>query len=271
MTAVDFVMNCYERTYRDVLRPGYVSEVAGSQGYRFGSITVLVNNVAERADAEVRAKRLLAEDSSVGRVLFVSDHLGRALRTTGLRHQDLRRAPHFSDCALVAVTLDGPDWLVYWDADVRLVHPGDWVDPTLKAIEADARLVVGNPNWAGDGSSEREALWRRGDFGIGYGFSDQVFLARRSELGRPIYRNVAPASWRYPMAHIEPVFEQRVDAWMRRTGRLRTTFLPVTYFHPDHGRTTYPPERVVDRVRRPVYKRLEQLAGRMSSHPAMRA
>jgi hypothetical protein len=141
----------------------------------------------------------------------------------------------------------------------------------LARIEADPRLVVGNPNWAADGSAEADALCRQGEFAIGYGFSDQVFLARRSELGRPIYRNVAPASWRYPMAHVEPVFEQRVDAWMRRTGRLRATFLPVTYYHPDHGRATYPPETVVDRVRRPLYKRLEQLAGRMSSHPAMRA
>jgi hypothetical protein len=270
-TEVDFLVNCFDRNYKRVLTPGFVTGLAESQQYPFKSITVLVNNVADRTDAEERARRLLVEDSRVTRVSFVADNLMRALRATGLREYHLRRAPHYTDYALVAVTLDGPDWLLYWDADVSLTGSADWVSPTLAAMGRDETLVVGNPGFLPEGLPEREALRIDGPYAIGYGFSDQVFLARRSDLARPIYRKIAPASWRYPMANIEQVFEERIDAWMRRTGRLRVTYLPVTYVHADLGRGYYSSPQRRDRVRRRVMGGFVRLASRVSAHPALRA
>jgi hypothetical protein len=270
-TEVDFLVNCFERSYKRVLTPGFVTGLAESQQFPFNSITVLVNNVADRADAEERAGRLLVEDSRVTRVSFVADNLMRALRATGLTEHHLRRAPHYTDYALVAVTLDGPDWLLYWDADASLTRSADWLSPTLAAINRDETLVVGNPRFLPEGLPEREALRIDGLFAIGYGFSDQVFLARRSDLARPIYRKFAPASWRYPMANIEPVFEQRIDAWMRRTGRLRATYLPVTYLHADLGQGYYSMPQLGDRIRRHAMNGFVRLASHVSANPALRA
>lgn len=264
--SVEFVVNCYERTYRGVLRPGFVQGLAAQQHYSFAGISVLVNNVDDRRDAELRAA-----DCGADRVVFVQDRLQEALRRTGLvRRRHLRRLQHFTDCCLVAVTLEGPEWLCYWDADAALHEPTDWLSPALKYAHTHPEIAVMNPNNWHLELAEREALQIDGDMAIGYGFSDVAFLARRSEFAQPVYRYFAPAAWRYPLAHVEPIFEQRVDAYMRRTGRLRATYLPAVVTHPDRVGLNYPPTGVREWLRRWVF-RVVARALRPSQHPAVRA
>jgi hypothetical protein len=268
---VELVVNCYERTYREVLAAGFMSRLVDDQLHEFAVVTVLVNNVADRADALARAQQILDSDSPVTRVEFVADHLAAALRRTGLRAGQLKRLPHFTDCCLVAVTLDGPDWIVYWDSDARLERPADWISPTLSRLSRDPSLVIGNPdNWH-VGLARREALVVDDEFAIGFGFSDVAFLARRSVLAAPIYRHVAPASWRYPLAHIEPIFEQRVDAWMRRTGKQRATFLGVGITHAGEVGTNYPATGLRARSRAALFRRAGRLLSAVSTHPAVTA
>jgi len=265
VTDVDFVVNCYERTYRDVLRPGFVRDLAAQQKYPFASVTVLINNVGDPSDAE-----RLARACDVDRVLFVADQLEGALHRTGLSHRHLRRLGHFTDCCLVAVTLDGPEWLCYWDADAALREPHDWITPSLGYAASHPEVAVLNPNNWHEGLAEREALLVEGDIAVGYGFSDVAFLARRSEFGRPIYRHVAPASWRYPLAHVEAIFEQRLDAYMRTKGRLRATYLPATVTHPDSVGVNYPDLGVRERGRARAFRAVQR-GLRKVQHPAVRA
>lgn len=266
MSEVDFVVNCYERTYRDVLGAGYVRRLAGRQGFPFASVTVLVNNVRDRADAE-----RLAASCDVDRVVFVADALPAALARTRFPRRHLRRLPHFTDCCLAAATLAGPEWFCYWDAEADLREPHDWISPTLSFMQTNPQVGVGNPNTWLEGLAVREALRIDGDIAVGYGFSDVAFLARRSDLGSPIYGKVAPASWRYPLAHVEPIFEQQVDAWMRRTGRQRATYLPATVTHPDEVGGNYPAAGLRERIRGRLMRSVGQRASRISAHPAMRA
>ena len=267
---IDFVVNCYERTYRDVLRPGFVADLARQQGVSFASVTVLVNNVGDRGDAERIAKQLLtAPGSGVTRTLFVADEIGRALHLAGLKPRHIARLPHFSDCCLVAATIDGPDLLVYWDADATLDQPHNWITPSLAYLAGHPAVAIANPdNWH-KGLAVREALCVDGAFAIGYGFSDVAFLARRSELRGRIYREFAPAAWRYPMAHIEPIFEQRVDGYMRRHRRLRATYLGAVVRHLDPAGLNYPTPGFRGRARRKAFHHLGRLAS-LSHHPAMR-
>ena len=175
---VDFAVNCYERTYREVLAPGFIALVlAAQQQFPFSTITALVNNVNDRIDAERLAAR-----AGVSRVVFVEDRLAVALAQTGLRPRHLARLPHFTDCCLVAATLDGPEWLAYWDAEATLDEPHDWITPSLTYMADHPEIAVANPdNWH-EGLAAEEALRIDGQFAIGYGFSDVAFLARRSEL-----------------------------------------------------------------------------------------
>lgn len=269
MTDVDLVINCYERTYRDVLQAGFLGERIAQQEYDFAEVTVLVNNVTDSRDARERADRLVASGVAT-RVELVAEHFSRALTATGLKARHLGRLPHFTDCCLVAMTLSGPDWVVYWDADATLAEANDWITPTLEYMSSYPDIVVGNPNnWLG--VARAEALSIDGDFAVGFGFSDVAFMARRMDLARPIYRKIAPASWRYPLAHVEPIFEQRVDAWMRRSGRKRATYLPATVRHPETVGVNYPRAGLRERVRAKAQHNIATLAGRVSSHPSMRA
>ena len=248
MADVDLVVNCFERTYREVLGGELLSEIAAENRFAFASRTVLVNNVGDRADAQRRAEAAVAR-GAIDRVVFVVDELDGALARTGLTREDLGRVAHYSDAPLVAVALAGAPWLVYWDADVHLREAIDWISPSIELLERDARVLVANPNWV-DATLEREAVAQAGDFTLGQGFSDQLFLARRSDLAAPIYRQRCLALYRYPLSHVADVFEARVDAHMRHAGLLRATFRPATYVHPSEGAgASYPPESLQERLR----------------------
>jgi hypothetical protein len=249
MTAeIDLVTNVYERSYRDVLQPGWFPAIEDQNRRRFARRTALINNVEDRADAIHRAEGLVEQGELDGYAL-VDDLLPRALDATGLTRKDLGRTARYTDCALVAVTMPGSPWLLYWDAGIRLREPANWLDPTVELMNADRRILVGNPTWT-DPTLERETLEWRGDFAIGLGFSDQVFLARRDDLARPIYQQRCAALYRSPVAHIGRIFEARVDAWMRHHDRVRATYTKATYVHPaETAGASYPAESLMDRVR----------------------
>jgi hypothetical protein len=150
---------------------------------------------------------------------------------------------------LVAVTLKGSGYLLYWDAEVRLQKPVNWVCPAIELMGRDARIFVANPNWCWRPTLQRETLWEGEGFAFGYGFSDQLFLARGDELSRPIYGHRCLASLRYPLAHVEYTFENRVDAYMRTHRRLRATYLAAVYEHPQSEGAGYPGISCGERVR----------------------
>jgi hypothetical protein len=243
---VDLCVNCYERTYRDVLSPGFFATLVDDHGRRFERRTAIVNNVDDRVDVEARALRL-KEAGELDAWYFVEDHIDVALRRVGLTPADLGRAPYFTDWGLVMVTVPGPDWMVHCDPEVRMRRPCDWVTPSIELMERDHRVMVANPRWHAPtphhDTLARESLEDAGAFALGLGFSDQLFLARRSELAAPIYKQRCLAMRRYPMANVSPSFEARVDAWMRHHDRLRASFRDATYAHPDTIGAGYPARR----------------------------
>lgn len=248
MSEVDLVINTFERNYRDVLRRGFFPAIEEQNRFRFAARVALINNVADRAAAADRAETLLAT-GEIDRYHFVDERLASALQLTGLTRRDLGRIPHYSDCALVAVTLPGSPWLLYWDADVHLRESVDWLSPALELSARDPRIMAANPAWWRGGVG-RETIETTGPFALGHGFSDAVFLGRRADFARPIYRERCLASLRYPLAHIAADFEQRVDAYMRTHRRLRATHIGAVYEHPETEGAGYPAASAVERIRR---------------------
>jgi hypothetical protein len=247
--AVDLVINTWERTYRDVLAPGVFTGIAAQSRFPFAGRVALLNNIDDLDDARRRAQALI-DTGELTAFHVVEDELDAALATTGLTRRDLARAPHYTNCAIVAVTVAGSPWLVYWDAEVELREPVDWITPSIALIERDARVLVANPNqWnhpePGPGNVEL-----RDGFAIGRGFSDQLFLARRADLARPIYGERHLAGLRYPMANVTRVFEQRLDCHMRRHGLLRASHLGSAYVHPPaEAGASYPGQTRAERAR----------------------
>jgi hypothetical protein len=241
--AVDFVVNTFERTYRTVLAPGFMEGVIRSHCFPFAKRVLLINNVEDR-DGAARMAQTLRQRGEITEFYFVSDLLDATLRAAGLTRKEIEPNVHYTDCSLVAIFLKGSDYVVYCDADVRLKPPCDWISPSLSIMERDPRIAVTNPNWQQQTLAAEAREFENG-FGIGYGFSDQLYMVRRSEFAQPIYSFNAPISLRYPMSECGRIFEQRVDSYMRVKRRMRATFTAVSYEHKDHA--SYP--RLTSRTR----------------------
>lgn len=254
--AVDLVVNTFERTYRRALVPGAVAAIAQANRHPFARRVVLINNVTDRAHAAHLGQQLV-EAGEVDEFRFVEEHVGEALAGVDLTEDELQPLLHYSDAPLVAATMSGSPWMLYWDPEARLLAPADWVGPALELMRRDPRVMVANPSWeAADARGrrpgvEREAIATRDGFALGEGFSDQVFLAERRTLAAPIYRQRCIARIAYPAAHKAHVFEARVDAHMRHHARLRATSLAATYTTEgaDGEGSTYPPHGPAETVR----------------------
>lgn len=229
---VDFVINVYERTYRLALDPQRFRDLVEQHCYPFALRTVLLSGITDEEAAQGMGDELVARGLA-DRVVSVAAHREAAYRRIAFDHDQLGDLAPFVDFAVVAVCLDGPDWVLHWDVEVDLRAPVDWVSPSLALMARNERVRVTNPDW-GSGTLHGETDEEAGDFALGGGFSDQAFLARRSDLGVPIYTQRCTASWRYPMAARGAIFEARVDAYMRHAGWLRGTYRLATYDHPDN-------------------------------------
>ena len=247
-SSVDFIVNTFERTYPKVLSPGYIQEMVDDHCYPFVRRVVLINNVENRADAEEMARSRQAT-GEITEYYFVADLLDRTLREAELVLTDLQPTIHYTDWALTAIFLQGSDFVVHCDADVRMKEPQDWITPSLDLMARDGRIAVANPNWTKD-TLNQEARELQGEFGIGYGFSDQLFLVRRSEFAQPIYKFHAPISLRYPLSASGRIFEQMADSYMRVNGRMRATLVAATYIHGADEGGTHPRLKGIAKLRR---------------------
>jgi hypothetical protein len=261
MTDVDYVINVFERSYREVLKPGSLRARSAEHCYPFRRIVVLVNNVDDREHVSAMLEALLAS-GEITEAHFVCDWLDHALSVTNLSRDEIRSSIHYTDCSLVAVVLAGSPYLLYSDADVHLTEPADWISPSLELMHTDHRVAVANPEWT-PSTLHQETRERSGDFALGYGFSDQLYLLRRDEFARPIYKHSALVSWRYPLCHRAPVFEQRVDAYMRCFRRLRATSTRVAYRHTGDEGAGYSNMAQFDRWRRRFMHGVMWLASKM--------
>lgn len=260
---VDLVVNCFERTYRDVLAPGFFCQVVRDCQFRFAQRTVLLNNIEDME----HALRMAEERISMGeidRFFLVEDLLPEALRMVGMTRRELGRLAHYSNWAFAALVVPGSDYMVHWDAEIRMVQPFNWIEPSMRLMQADSRIAVANPLWK-DGDSAREFRERAGDFSLSYGFCDQVYLMNRREFAHPIYRHWVPIALRYPVAHIGRYFEQMVDSYLRVTGRYRATLMTARYIHPVAEGAAYPRDikaRTLFALKRGAVRAMRSFPGR---------
>jgi hypothetical protein len=234
------VVNCFERTYRQVLTEGFFPSIEADNLVRFASRTVVINNVDDRAEAARLADARVAS-GEIDRWAFVADHIEEAMGQLQVDPASLGVAPWFTDWVFVAVCLPGPEYVLLWDADVRLSTPHDWLSPATALLSRDPRVLVANPMAANETHLLKQwSFDRSGEFTLSYGCSDQVMLGRRRELAAPIYGERTLSRLRFPLAHVTYIFEARIDSYMRRHDRARATYPRVTYEHRQEDRVSYP-------------------------------
>ncbi len=250
---VDLIINVYEKTYRNVCCAGFFRNVENQNKFAFANKILLISNVDDPIDAETRAHKLI-EAGEITSFFHISDYADIALHASGLSYDDLGRIPYYSLAPLVSLVIPGNDWFLYWDAEIFMNSSCNWIRPSIEFMINNPRTLVANPKWLKCDTIYDEAIEIVGDFAISYGFSDQCYLARKSDLARPIYHYWCPISYRYPLAHISPNFEQRVDAFMRKTNRTRLTYLLAGYRHPENEGESYPGMCIAEHFMLLLYK-----------------
>lgn len=243
---VALVVNAFERNIEKVLRLGFFPGIERQNRCHFAERTLLINNVMDPARARDRAVRIF-DSGEISSVHFVDSHIDNVLATLGLSKGEFGRLLHHSDCALVAPFITSSSYLLYWDADILLDCPVDWVEGAIDLLESQPSIFCVTPRPCWWDSSRELTVSNRSGFALGYGFSDQIFLVRTDELRQPIYRESCPASARYPASHVAATFEQRLDSYMRRNHRLRAVFLNSVFDH--QGRSWYWPRNIPEAVR----------------------
>ncbi|GAA2168314.1 hypothetical protein FHX52_1896 [Humibacillus xanthopallidus] len=265
MTSVGVVVNCYERTYRGVLVPGFFRQVVAQNRFPFDEVVALINNVDDRAEATERAVALV-NAGEISSFAFVADHLDQALRSAGLSPRALRRRPYLLDYGIAMPHAVSTDWLLGWDAETQLLTPTDWVTPSIDLMLDDPRIFHASLSWPArpeEPGALGEAVEVQGQFALNYGFSDQLFLLRRRELMAPIYRSFAPAALTRHAPH-PYTFEYRVEAHQRAVRRMRASLISVEYAMEDYG------TGVVDRTGRTRRDAVEYKALSLLDHYVVR-
>lgn len=203
MSKVDLIVSCWERTIRHVVKHGFFTATEETNCHQFRKI-LLINNVEDLRSVLTSADKLI-RDGELDEYHIVAKELPKALKKVNLSIHDLGQIQHYSDTPFVAITLDSEsDWLLYWDAEISLISPFDWVTQTLSFMDKHRDILIANSAWQA-GSVERESLFTAGMISVGYGFSDQVFLARCSDLAKVQWGCRCIASPRYPLSHIAPI------------------------------------------------------------------
>ena len=231
MTSVGLVVNTYERTYRDVLTPGFFANIAESNRHAFDESVALINNVDDPADAQARAEAML-EAGEITAFYFVQDLLPAALRHARLGPRVLRTRPYLLDYGLVMPDAITTEWLLGWDAEARLDRPVNWIRPSIDLMTSDSRIFHASLNWhpldENDPGLVAETVDMCGDFSLNYGFSDQLFLVQRQGLKDLKWRTFSPAAIARHAPH-PYTFEFRVESYQRAMNLYRATLSTVTY------------------------------------------
>lgn len=229
--SIGLVVNSYERTYRTVLAPGFFPSIAKSNLREFDETVALINNVDDPLDARDRAESLVA-NGEITSYAFVADHIGTALEAAHLSPRALRVRPFLLDYGLVMPHVVRTDWLLGWDAETSLTSAANWVDPSIRLMKEDSRIfhtaVAWPPARAQDAGVEGDAIATTGDFALSWGFSDQLFLLRRSALLGRRFSTFSPAAIARHAPH-PYTFEFRVESYQRARRKLRATLTTVSY------------------------------------------
>jgi hypothetical protein len=228
---VGLVVNTYERTYREVLRPGFFPSIEAANLRPMDEVVALVNNVLDQDDARGRAEALV-QAGEISAYAFVADHIDVAVQRSGLSRRDLRRRPYLLDYGLVMPHVTSTRWLLGWDAETCLSEPRNWVDPAISFLLTHPEVFHVSLNWSPPSAAvaglEAEAVRQVDDYVYNYGFSDQVFLLEREELLGARMRNFAPAALVRHAPH-PYTFEYRLESYQRAAGRFRATLSSLGY------------------------------------------
>lgn len=217
--------------FRQILSPGWISQIAQNCGCEFRSIHVCQNNIPEENLEEYCvAISARLDDGSVESFLKIDNCAKHLLIPYGLKPSDFDPLPYQSLADLCAIHRCDTEFMVFFAGDAVPWGKSNWVHEGIELLVRNPEIMIVNPMWNGFESHARSEHQAETDrFFVGQGFSDQCYLARAADLRKDIYHETNEVSDRRYCKEHGNTFEKRVDAWMRNHNKFRATLKTAYY------------------------------------------
>jgi len=236
---VDLIINCYEKTYERVIKKEFIQKILDQNEFSFKNIFVVINNVKNKELVENIAVKL-KKDWFISDFFGVEDYLNKALKECNLIKKDILDLVNYTNRALVCGYIAKSEYFVHRDPDLYLENFTDWITPCIQEMEKNENILIANPlrKWYKD----EKKFWfqESNDFYYSYWFSDQLYLAKKNNLLKDIYKYDHIYTSRFPLYPIGKTFEARIDAYMRKKNKIRLVYKKTIYVHQLWKGTPYP-------------------------------
>jgi hypothetical protein len=228
---VAFATTVWEGDYREILLDSDYLEkkMIGHHCFPFWERILVVNNVTDRQAVHEAARPHL----EAGTLTRVVDGREGVERRFGIEQFQSNQVPldwliYNARGPLTALDVCRSEFLLYQTGDVYLAEPVDWITEAILGL--DAGYKVANLTWNNRyDEAKKESSGRFGPFYVASeGFSDQQFLVRTADFGRPIYSVMREDAAHYPRGD---VFEARAFSAMKMRGWKRLIYRKGSYTH----------------------------------------
>lgn len=224
-----------------MLTTGYLEENIKFNEYDFEKRVLWINNVNDYKEVESAAQKLV-DKGILTNFYRVEDHIDDAMKRFKLTRADdsLGRGYPYSVGPLCGIHKCETKWFLHFTGDAKLTEPApNWITGILAFMSKDKNYVTGNLMWARGRTKiswptlDRESHWQDENFAVGYGFSDQCFLAETKTLQNLNYNMIHHLADKRFTKQRKPgtSFEKRIEAWKLNNGFHRVTYKKAFYVH----------------------------------------
>lgn len=242
LPSVSFATCCWEKDWRLILLdPDYLRiKQIGNHLFSFSEKILVINNVKDLETVK-KAAQAKVDEGVLTRFFVAEENAQETLSFFHLKQSDFQPVQDVFNVnsdwiyynalgPLSALYTCQSDYLLYLTGDVRLDKKIDWIGKALLRMEKVPRIKVANLAWNGNYAEAKRESYRSGwnFFRARQGFSDQMFLVKRSDFRQPIYGEIRADSNHYPRGD---VFEKRVFSYMKNRNWERITFRRGSYVH----------------------------------------
>jgi hypothetical protein len=228
---VTFETKVWEKDWEYILKGDYLKKVIENCNYKFSSKHVIINNVKNRNIVEKFCQEKV-DEGIIDCFYVIDDYEFEILEHFGLSKDDFKGGFKYSSAELLGIYKCETEYLLHFSGDsFPLDFQQNWIDEAIKIMTNNHDIIVANPTWDGKfGEAKDESFDEIDNFYIGYGFSDQSYLVRKTDFINRIYSEKNMKSERYPKYGGE-LFEKRVDSYMRNNKKFRITHKTSSYKH----------------------------------------
>ncbi len=226
---VTFETKVWEKDWEYVLKGDYLAKMIANCNFNFTKKHVIINNVKNRILVEKLCEQKIKE-GIIDNYFVVDDYESEVLNHFDLTIDSFKGGYCYSSAELVGIYICETEYLLHFSSDSFPVNNKvTWIDSALDIMNLNPHILVANPTWNNKFEEAKiESFDEINDFYVGYGFSDQVYLIRKTDFFKRIYHEKNSASDRYPKYGGE-LFEKRVDSFMRNNEKLRITHKGSSY------------------------------------------